>query len=111
MIANCPSVSDADRVNAMLQQSEKKQQLRYTHRKYRRKRKGKKKKKISKMISKQIRFITPMQISVDDSILGCDTQHSHANLGFFIHLLVWGNKRRMTKTDPGKTGACVYPAE
>lgn len=45
MIANCPSVSDADRVNAMLQQSEKKQQLRYTHRKYRRKRKGKKKKK------------------------------------------------------------------
>jgi len=63
------------------------------------------------MVSKQIRFITRMQVSVDDSVLGHDTQYSRANLGIFIHALLWGNKSRMTENYSGNTVTSVYSAE
>lgn len=118
MIANLPSVSGGDRVNvnAMLQRNKKKQQLRYPHNKFKeekkfKKKKEKRKKSISKILSTPIKFFTPMRISAEDSMLRCGTQHSRVNLGFFIHVLVRGNKGRITKKYSGKTGTRIYPVE
>lgn len=43
---------------------------------------------VYELASKQLRFITSMQISADDSVSGQDTQYAHAALGFLIRALV-----------------------
>lgn len=52
-----------------------------------------------------------MQISVDIFLFGYNTQYCCANLGFFIYVFIWGNKRRMTKNYSGKSGVAVCAVE